>query len=162
MPDLSQVCDLHHSSRQCKILNPLSEARNWTCVLMDPSQIRFWCTTTGTPYAFKTMFTFFSTGRLLHILDSMFCTRKSLTKILPFLWLCLREGLAQGQNSLVCFFLTSCFWACASASDWGEVLRLNSLVSGHVVCDSSVYLFMSGGLCSFIFLFNCFKFNFLK
>ena len=27
-PDLSQVCDLHHSSRQCQILNPLSEARD--------------------------------------------------------------------------------------------------------------------------------------
>ena len=26
--DLSHVCDLHHSSRQCQILNPLSEARD--------------------------------------------------------------------------------------------------------------------------------------
>ena len=25
--DLSFVCDLHHSSQQCQILNPLSEAR---------------------------------------------------------------------------------------------------------------------------------------
>ena len=31
-------CDLHHSSQQCWILNPLSEARDGTCVLMD---IRF-------------------------------------------------------------------------------------------------------------------------
>ena len=28
MPDLSCVCDLHHSSRQHQILNPLSEARD--------------------------------------------------------------------------------------------------------------------------------------
>ena len=28
MPDPSQVFDLHHSSRQCRILNPLSEARD--------------------------------------------------------------------------------------------------------------------------------------
>ena len=28
MPDLSRVCDLHHSSWQRWILNPLSEARN--------------------------------------------------------------------------------------------------------------------------------------
>ena len=28
MPDPSLVCDLHHSSRQHQILNPLSEARN--------------------------------------------------------------------------------------------------------------------------------------
>ena len=29
-PDLSDVCDLHHSSRQQQILNPLSEARDQT------------------------------------------------------------------------------------------------------------------------------------
>ena len=28
MPDPSQVCHLHHSSRQCRVLNPLSEARD--------------------------------------------------------------------------------------------------------------------------------------
>ena len=35
--DLSCICDLHHSSWQCRILNPLSEARDGTQVLMDPS-----------------------------------------------------------------------------------------------------------------------------
>ena len=35
--DLSPICDLHHSSRQRQILNPLSEARDRTCVLMDAS-----------------------------------------------------------------------------------------------------------------------------
>ena len=39
--DLSHVCELHHSSRQCQILNPLSEARDQTCILMDTSQIHF-------------------------------------------------------------------------------------------------------------------------
>ena len=39
--DLSLVCNLHHhSSRQCRILNPLSETKDWTCVLMDTHQIR--------------------------------------------------------------------------------------------------------------------------
>ena len=37
--DLSHVCNLHHSSQQCLILNPLGEARNGTCLLMDASQI---------------------------------------------------------------------------------------------------------------------------
>ena len=32
---LSRVCDLHHSLQQCRILNPLSEARDLTCVLLD-------------------------------------------------------------------------------------------------------------------------------
>ena len=47
--DLSRVCNLHHSSRQCQILNPLSEARDQICNLMVPSRIPFLCTTTGTP-----------------------------------------------------------------------------------------------------------------
>ena len=37
--DPSRICDLHCSSWQCQILNPLSEARDRTCVLMDASQI---------------------------------------------------------------------------------------------------------------------------
>ena len=47
--DLSRVCNLHYSSRQCQIFNPLSEARDGTRNLMVPSRIRFRCTTTGTP-----------------------------------------------------------------------------------------------------------------
>ena len=34
MWDLSHVCNLHHSSQQCQILNPLSDARNLICVLV--------------------------------------------------------------------------------------------------------------------------------
>ena len=37
--DLSRICDLHHSSRKHRILNPLSEARDRTHNLMVPSQI---------------------------------------------------------------------------------------------------------------------------
>ena len=47
--DPSQVCDLHHSSRQCQIFNPLREARDWTHNLMVPSWICFCCATMGTP-----------------------------------------------------------------------------------------------------------------
>ena len=36
-PDLSRICNLHHSSQQCWILNPPSEARDRTCVLKDTS-----------------------------------------------------------------------------------------------------------------------------
>ena len=49
MPDLSHVCDLHHSSWQCQILNPLSEAGGQACVLMDTSQSCFCWATVGTP-----------------------------------------------------------------------------------------------------------------
>ena len=47
--DPSHVCDLHHSSQQRWIINPLSEARDQTCNLMVPSWIRFHCTMMGTP-----------------------------------------------------------------------------------------------------------------
>ena len=49
MRDPSFVCKLHHSSRQCRILNPLSEARDRTGNLMVPSRIHFLWATTGTP-----------------------------------------------------------------------------------------------------------------
>ena len=49
MPDLSCIWDLHHHSLQCWILNPLSEARDPTCVLTDISQIHFCWIMTGTP-----------------------------------------------------------------------------------------------------------------
>ena len=39
MPDLSCVCDLHHSSRQRWILKPLSEARDQTHILMDTDRV---------------------------------------------------------------------------------------------------------------------------
>ena len=45
----SRICDLQHSSWQCQILNPLSEARDWTCILVDASQIRFRWAMMGTP-----------------------------------------------------------------------------------------------------------------
>ena len=50
MRKLSHVCNLHHSSWQCWFLNPLSEARDRTCVLMDTSQIHFHRAMMGTPF----------------------------------------------------------------------------------------------------------------
>ena len=47
--DLSHICYLHHSWQQCWILNPLSRARDQTCVLMDTSQVCYCWATMGTP-----------------------------------------------------------------------------------------------------------------
>ena len=47
--DPSRICNLHHSSWQRQILNPLSEARDRTQNLMVTTQICFWCATIGTP-----------------------------------------------------------------------------------------------------------------
>ena len=40
MWDLSCVWDLHHSSQQHQILNPLSKARDRTHIFMDASRVR--------------------------------------------------------------------------------------------------------------------------
>ena len=47
--DLSLVCDLHSSSWQHRIPGPLSEGREWTCILTDICWICFCWATTGTP-----------------------------------------------------------------------------------------------------------------
>ena len=46
--DLNHVCDLYHSSWQGRIPNPLSEAMDRTCILMDTSWIHFSCATMRT------------------------------------------------------------------------------------------------------------------
>ena len=48
-PDPNLVCNLHHSSQQRQILNPMSEARDQTLNLMVSSWICFQCATIGTP-----------------------------------------------------------------------------------------------------------------
>ena len=49
--DASGIFDLHCSSQQHRILNPLSKARDRTLILMDTSGIHFCCATTETPAA---------------------------------------------------------------------------------------------------------------
>ena len=48
MQDLSLICDLHHSSQQRQILNPMSEARDRTHFLTEASQICFCWAMMGT------------------------------------------------------------------------------------------------------------------
>ena len=43
--DPSRICDLHHSSQQCRIPNPLKDQ---THILMDTSQFHFCCSTMRT------------------------------------------------------------------------------------------------------------------
>ena len=50
--DASPDCSLHHSSRQCRVLNPLSVARDGTHNPMVAGWIRFHCAKMGTPISF--------------------------------------------------------------------------------------------------------------
>ena len=47
--DPNCICDLHHSSWKCRILNPQSDARDQTGNPTVPSQICFCYAMTGTP-----------------------------------------------------------------------------------------------------------------
>ena len=58
MQDLNCVFDLNYGSMKCCILNPLSEARDWTHILMDTSQVRYCWATTGTPLMHLSCFYF--------------------------------------------------------------------------------------------------------
>ena len=94
MPDLSHVCNLHHSSWQCWMLNPLSEVRDWTPVLMDISQIRFCSATMGRP-----------SPAFIFIYDSCSAIIFSPSKILIWLW---AEIVRKGAQMCCC---ASMLWA---------------------------------------------------
>ena len=49
MPEPSCICNLHQSSQRHQILNPLSEARDQICIIMDTNQICFHYAMRGTP-----------------------------------------------------------------------------------------------------------------
>ena len=52
-PDLSCVCDIHHSSQQRWILDPLSSAKDRTCTIMDTSWVHFHWATPHLPLILK-------------------------------------------------------------------------------------------------------------
>ena len=57
MPEPSHVCNLHHSLRQRWILNPLSRAKDWPCVLTDTHQVHYHWATTGTTWVWDVYLT---------------------------------------------------------------------------------------------------------
>ena len=77
--DPSRICDPHHSSWQCQILNPLSKPRDRTCNLRIPSGIRF-CCVTGTPSSFSLTCSIFS----LPVASSLFTLSPPLASTLCF------------------------------------------------------------------------------
>ena len=79
MPDPSRACDLHHSSRQCWILNPLSRARDRTHVLMDTNHVHYLRATPELPGG-----TFFKTS----VNDGL--PQKGLNLHVPHVWVSTR------------------------------------------------------------------------
>ena len=67
--DSRHIFDLYHSSRQHQILDPRSEARDQTYILMDTSWVCYHWATTGTPAVkFLTCCTTVGTPMLSHFL----------------------------------------------------------------------------------------------
>ena len=81
MQNPNHIYDLHHSSRQCRVLNAPGEARDWTWNLMVPSWIRFHC-------AMMAAFSFKAQILLYHFPASFNYTIKSKTSRLAVKALC--------------------------------------------------------------------------
>ena len=88
--DPSHVCDLHYSSWLCQILNPLSEARDQTCVLWmlarfistAPSDLWYICLLIGIKWSYRIC---------CHSLHSSFIAEELSTKTL--------KAISQFRNS---------------------------------------------------------------
>ena len=122
----SHICHLHYSSQQLLIPIPLSEARDWTHILMDTSQVRYRRATTGTPaIAFKTIF------------------QRSRIPVILFWW----GRVATGHVGPILVAITSPIWAASKAYwliGWTRALEmhwpralLKAWMRGHVLLGVS-------------------------
>ena len=120
-PEPSQICNLHHSSRQCQILNLLNKARDQTHIPMDTSWIRYRWATIGNPPSF-----FFFWLHLRHV-EILGPGNKPLPQQQPNLlqWQCQIFNLLYKRFHLflfsskfrsfyvqVCFFIWLKIWLC--------------------------------------------------
>ena len=114
MPDLSCICDLHYSSLQRQILNPLSEARDQTCILMDTSRVCYGWSTMGNPIV-----VFFSDIFVWFLLDLAWCY-----------WF---EGLALGLGLVWCcgwVMVYDCHYGSSFiAVDYSDALFMHMLIN---------------------------------
>ena len=128
MSDLSCVCDLYHSSWQHRIINPLSEARDWTHNIMVPSWIHFCCATMGTPhsvyFSFQT-FVVFTSRKLCIVFDMSFTLKHNM---LNFLLVSLEEewNIVDGTcfNVLVSSFYHLCNFGVVFGKEFFSALWL--------------------------------------
>ena len=137
MQNLSCVCDLHHSSQQCGIPKPLSEARDQTLNLRVPSWIHFHWATMGIPYFCKFLNFFVcllsnhNTGEYLCVMYTFGLTLwyyKTPVRDLLFYYLQFPDKVSQTQRG----------WVTCPVSCWGgEELSLNPSLNpynGPLLC----------------------------
>ena len=74
--DLRCICNLCRSSQQYQIPNPLSEARDGTCILMDTSQVLNWLSHNGnSKYNILKVIV-----QIISVVNKHFCTKKKKLK----------------------------------------------------------------------------------
>ena len=102
--DPSQVCNLHHSSRQRQILNPLSEVRDGTHILMDSSWVHYHWAMMGIPWIHVEHLSFkFSDSHVFFPSTVPFC-HSSLLELMLYFIPTVREildGIAFKANSQI-------------------------------------------------------------
>ena len=124
-PDPSRVCDLYHSSWQCRILKPLSKARDWTSILVDTSQVHYHWAPMGIPIFFNFDFS------ILKFYNAVSCSG-----LFPFIIMNTQWALSVWKR-------------CASVLEKVCELFL-LLISSHFLCSVSRF----HGLVPLIFLFS--------
>ena len=126
MQDLSHICNLHYSSRQCRILNPLSEARDQTLVLMDTSWIHL-------PLNCNRKLYLLLTGN--DSWASLFCLYFSYSLSLGKTSTVVLEGCLCARPPLgILWGLTVYFW-CEGWFRLGCLLSLSSVCAGYYPLD---------------------------
>ena len=126
MPDPSRVCNLHHSSWKHRTHNPLSEARDQTCFLMDTSWVHYHWATMGIPIAISFLCQLFHVSKtyikplLLPILGNLKNTAPS-----SHAPLCLALILFSPRLTLIIFACRGRLWAMVGTVFW--VCRLLTL-----------------------------------
>ena len=132
MPDSSFICNLHHSSWQCQIFNPLSRFRDRTWVLMGSLQLSHNGNAQFFVFVFFTVSLYAETKTFLQsttwhtvIMQMVLCIRTASVVIWPIL----------SFLSLPLFFIASCplpFFCLAWFPRWfNKVHHLNSAF-GHI------------------------------
>ena len=131
--DPNQVCKLHQSSQQRRVLNPLSKTRDQTCNLMVPSRIPFPCATTHTPRLGLL------TPLLPHLSKSLFCDQPE--KILCFGGPCEDNRPPSGGGVVTTITAAKSHIMFTSLGEWGMDIRGAFSASHSLLRWDTLHLF---------------------
>ena len=103
--DLIWACNIHHSSLQCQIADPLNQDRDWTHILMDTIRICFHCTTMGTPLLVLSCFRVLPRVSPAALSPSVLCAAWAASSTLPAWLSYCRRGPFLFITKLLCRYI---------------------------------------------------------